>query len=350
MQKISKLSLCLLFTSVLAACGGGGGGGSTPSATLSADQSVFESLILTPNASYSPSWSLPSTGTPVNGTDTFYASPISLSASPLTSGAQSPTGGPDVSIANTLSVIPGSVTRFLVNGVIVNDANAFDRYTYSGSSVRRETLLPNSTTVLASELRSNYQSAALSGAVSASPTDFKHYFNVLFFNSSLLNSTATWGAGARYVTYTATTTNDRYRVFDFTSTVGGTTTGVTTGTNPTPLATGTTIAALMSAGGIMSGSDGVTYTLANGTVAIVNGVRTYTATVVRPSSTTDRFRTYYELGGDVYTGDLTKANTILGGSAYQETLGGVTTANYSSKIQLRVNKATVDSFHAAVTF
>lgn len=69
-----------------------------------------------------------------------------------------------------------------------------------------------------------------------------------------------------------------------------------------------------------------------------------------PIHTTVTYRTYYDLNGNVYTGELTKAGTVIGGSSYRETIAGVSSVNYTSKLQLRVNKAAVDSLHAAVTF
>ncbi|MGI9135243.1 MAG: hypothetical protein ACR2I0_15080 [Rhodoferax sp.] len=73
---------------------------------------------------------------------------------------------------------------------------------------------------------------------------------------------------------------------------------------------------------------------------------TYVANQVRPSVTTDQYRTYYELNGNVYTGDLTKANAVLGGNSYRD---GSTT-NYSSKFQIKVNQAAADSLKAAFNF
>lgn len=143
-----------------------------------------------------------------------------------------------------------------------------------------------------------------------------------------------------YIKYTATNMVDRYKVFDFSTS--------TTGTTPSPVATDTTIAALMNAGGISSSSDGTTYTLANGSLSLVNGVTTYVANNGRQKQTTNVYRTYYELNGNVYTGDLTRAGTVIGGSTYWDTANG--TNNYSAKYQIRINKAAVDSLKAAVTF
>lgn len=340
MKKFTIISLSLL----LVACGGGGS--STPPAPqLSADQTIFESLVLAPNASYSPIWRLPLAGTPVSGTHYLYAYPLSLLASPLNHGAQSPSFGSVSLIANNLTLLGNRVTHYLINGSIVDDTNSIDRYSYTGTGVRRDTLAANGLTLIASEVRSNFQSVNLSGLISSSPADLKRWFNALFTNTALMTSTATWGAGARYVTFNETNVADLYRVLD-----GSTLPNVTTDTNPRPLASATTVAALMVAGGISSVSDNATYTLSNGAMSTVNGVRTYTASIPIPNSTSIAYRTYYEINGNVYKGDLIAANTLYGGASFSETIGGVTTTNYSSKVLLRFNKAAIDSLHAAVTF
>jgi hypothetical protein len=263
----------------------------------------------------------------------------------LNHGAQSPSFGSVSLIANNLTLPGNRVTHYLINGSIVDDTNSIDRYSYTGTGVRRDTLAANGLTLIASEARSNFQSVNLSGLISSSPADLKRWFNALFTNTALLTSTATWGAGARYVTFNETNLADLYRVLD-----GSTLPNVTTDTNPRPLASATTVAALMVAGGISSVSDNATYTLSNGAMSTVNGVKTYTASIPIPNSTSNAYRTYYEINGNVYKGDLIAANTLYGGASFSETIGGVTTTNYSSRVILRFNKAAIDSLHAAVTF
>lgn len=345
MQKrtFSKLLFIAAVTSAavpLSGCGGGGSGIATP--TLSTDQVAFESMYLSPSASYSPNWSLLSSGTPVNGTHYFYARPTTLLASPLTNGPQVPFSSAATAIANSLSIpTTFSANRFLLGGQVVTDAAASERYSYQGSAVKYE-LLTSTGAVLYAYLRSDFTSTPLSGLVVASPLEFAHAFNALFSNGSLLTGTSIWGAGAAYLKFTATNVADRYRVFDFSST--------TTGTSPSPVATATTIAALMASGGIASASDGLTYTLANGSVSVVNGVTTYVASVPRPRNTSNLYRTYYEVGGNVLTGDLLRSGELLGGSAYEETINGVSVVNYSSKTHFRINQAAINSLKAAVTF
>jgi hypothetical protein len=248
--------------------------------------------------------------------------------------------GQKFSIASTLA-IPATTTetRYLVGGRIYTDKNWTQRISYQNSSVKSEVLSTDGT-VLNISLRSGFQSVQLTGNVVSSPTDFAHSFNALFTTPGLLSSTAIWGEGSAYIQYTSTEVADVYRVFDDST--------ITTGIAPSPVATGTTISALMASGGIASSSDGVTYTLTNGFLSIVNGVKTYAAYSVRRNQTTNLYRTFYELNGNVYTGDLTRAGTILGGNSYRVIATG--TVDYSSKYQIAINKAAVDSLKAAVTF
>ncbi|TXT41106.1 MAG: hypothetical protein FD135_565 [Comamonadaceae bacterium] len=347
---------------LLSACGGGGGSTTSSNTTtpalapvaaptLSPDQSIFESQFLSPSLSYNPSWLLPNSGTPVNGTHYLYDSPSSISASPLTNGTQSLISGTSTSLASTLTIVAATPTRYLIGGQIFTNASSIQKFSYSGTGIKTDIFASNGTTLLSSAQRSGYQSNSLTGLVTGSPAIFARHFNALFSNPSLLNTSATWGPGSAYFQYTETNLTDKYLVFDTTSTTpSGTTTGITTGTTPTPVATGTTIAALMASGGITNSSDGITYTLANGSVATVNGVNTYTATAKRQNVTGTRYRTYYDIGGNVLTGELIKAGDVLGGSIFRVTTGGVTSVDYSSTIQIRLNKAANDSLKAALTF
>ena len=311
---------------------------------LSADQAIFEKLILAPGSSYGYDWNLPTTGSAVNGTHHLAETHATLAVSPLTNGAQKNSNSVYTSLANTVA-LPANfgVTRFLNNGQIRAAAYPSNSSaSYSGTGVRIDALAADGTTVLSSRQRSGFVNVPLTGLVKAAPVDFAHWFNVLFSNPSLLSSTAQWGANAAYVTYTDTYVGTAYIVLDYT--------GTTYGTTPAPLATGTTIAALMASGGIASPSDATTYTLANGSVSIVNGVTTYVATGVRPGQNTPKYHAYYEINGNVYHGEVIKSGTVTGGSQYSVTTGGVTTNNYGPNIQVRLNKAANDSLKAALTF
>lgn len=181
-----------------------------------------------------------------------------------------------------------------------------------GARVKVNSLAGDGVTVADSQLRSNLLAVCLGGAVAAAPGDLAQWFNALYCNPSLPGALAVWGAGAGYLKYTSTELADTCTVEDFT--------GTTTGNTPTPVATVTTIATLMAAGGIASRDGDATCTLTNGSVMSVGGVTTYVTTyvasVVRPNLTTPTCRTCYELYGNVSTGSLVKGGTVPGGNVY----------------------------------
>jgi hypothetical protein len=333
----------LLSLAMLCGCGGGGESSSTP--TLSADQALLESFTMSPNASYICYWSLPSSGAPVNDNNYFATNYSSLTASPLTNGTQKVTNSAFTSIANTLS-IPAAASnpmRYLVNGhILVNSGPPLyiTNTSYLGTGVKNDLLATDNITTVISRLRSDYSVVPLTGTVVSAPSDLAHWFSNLYYNPSLLSTTATWGAGAAYQKFTETVIGDTYDVFD------SSTTTTTTGDTPIPAATNTTIATRMNAGGFVNSSDNTTYTMTNGNVSVINGVNTYVATNPRPNQTTTQYRIYFELNGNVYTGALIKNGTVSGGNVYL--VAGIN--NYSMNYQIRLNKAAVDSLKSAVTF
>jgi hypothetical protein len=359
-QPLGYAAACAYGLSLLlAACGGddssGPSGGSTgspssstPAASLSADQTTYQSFALAPNLSYRTSIDLPASGVPATGTNYFIAGSSSLAASPST-GTQKTTTSAPTSIASTLSITTASTapTRYLVAGKIVVDSGPqfITNISYQGSGVRADTLAADGTTTVQSTLRTNFSVVPLTGTVVSAPTDFAQWFNSLYYNPKLLTGTATWSSGAAYLKYTETEIGDAYQVADNKT--------LTTGTSPDPVATGTTIAALMAAGGIQSSSDQTTYTLNNGAMTQVGSITTYVANALRPNRTTPMYHTYYEINGNVYTGNLIKDGTVIGGNPYPVAAPGTTsgyTTNYTENFQVRVNAAAISSLQAAVTF
>ncbi len=349
-----KTCLSLNIVAMLTACGGGttsptnSSKTSTPPA-LSADQTAYQGFALAPNQTYRTDWSLPASGAPVAGTDYLADSFASLPASPATSGTQKVTNSPLASIAGTLPIpaAASAPTRYVVKGqIVIGSGPAYiTNISYQGTGIRNDTLAVDGVTPVQSALRSNVSVVPLTGTVVSAPADLSQWFNFLYFNPALLSTTATWASNAAYMKYTETEIGDNYTVFDYN--------GLTTGTTPVPVATGTTIAALMAAGGIGSSTDATTYTLNNGSVTTVNGVTTYVASVVRPNRTTSSYHTFYELNGNVYSGSLVKDGTVLGGDEYPVSAPGTKsgyTLNYTQNFQIRLNKAAVSSLQGAVTF
>jgi hypothetical protein len=154
----------------------------------------------------------------------------------------------------------------------------------------------------------------------------------------------TWPSGAAAMQYTETSLADTYLVYDNDGA------SPTSGNSPSPVGYGTTLDALMGAGGISSRDDNTTYTLANGTQSTINGVVTYVAKAVRPNQTTPAYRTYYQLNGNVYAGELIRANTVIGGNVYATGPLQNPVFNYSANVQIQLNQAAVDGLAAFMAF
>jgi len=93
--------------------------------------------------------------------------------------------------------------------------------------------------------------------------------------------------------------------------------------------------------------------MSNGNVSVINGINTYVATDPIPNETGTRYRTFYELNGNVYGGILLKDGTVEGGMKFYVAAPGTSlgyTIDYSANYQIRLNKAAIDSLQSAVTF
>jgi hypothetical protein len=129
---------------ILSACGGGGDSGSNIIApTLSADQAIFESEFLSPSLSYSPSWNLPNSGAPVDGTNYLYSYPSSISASPLTNGSQAIVSGSASTWSSTLTIPASTPTRYLVGGQIFTSVSGIQKFSYSGTGIESDVYASN---------------------------------------------------------------------------------------------------------------------------------------------------------------------------------------------------------------
>ena len=319
---------------------------------LSSSQKAFENLVLAPNTGgYRIDWNLNLAGQQASGTNHIQSAAAQLMASPLIVGTQTSTLTPAANMANTLALPTSNApTRVLKNGAVLVVPSNFSaaavpaKYVYTGSDVLVNTLAADGVTVAFSQVRSNYVFTTLTGLVSSSPTAMTESFQSLFANTANLYSTATYSAGAGYLTYTATNKGDVHAAFDCNA--------ATTDANISPCSTNTTLNAALTAG-IPSVSDGVTYTLANGVTSLVGGVTVWVANTARPTdgtrTVTQQYRIYFQLGTSVYTGALTKDGAVFGGNWFVATPLGVTPIVYGKAAnQIRLNKATIDSIKAAL--
>ncbi|WAC73954.1 hypothetical protein OU995_04250 [Roseateles sp. SL47] len=354
----SATAMAAAVTALLAGCGGGADNSaptakasavatSTDTPTLSANQASFEEFLLRPSeGSYLLHWNLNVSGAQYKGINFAFADIGTLPASPLTNGPQFAPQGAAVNMTKTLGVtIPGP-TRVLKDGVIlVLPFTLTNQVSYVGDNVRVDALASDNTTVAYSAIRSNYETVALTGTLAATPADFAHFHDSMFSNPAVLEATATYAAGAKYIKFTKTNLGDRYNAGDCGAT--------TTTADISPCRTNATLTTVLAAGQ-RSNSDGTTYYLADGTIRTMGGVQIWVANKPRPKSAnysyTEEFRTYFELNGNVYTGSLIKDGTVLGGSYYLSNINGTTVATRYTFLpfDIRMNKAAYDSLVAAM--
>lgn len=329
-----------------------GGSVTSSSATLtltaSSNQTLFESLSLLPaGGSHVLHWNLNLAGAQVSGSNHLFSDHFEMPLSPLTRGPQSSQQSLPRNLSTQLALPGPSPTRILKDGAIlvVPSAQGVSRITYVGSDIQVDSLAADRATVAYSQLRSAYAFTALSGAVTASPAELRQWHNSVFANPAVLNAAATYGAGAGYLRYSATSRGDRYTVLDCGAT--------TTDANPSPCVTGSTLQAALAAG-IVSPADGTTHRLADGVLSSVGGVPMWVASTARPVaatvSGTTQYRVYFQLGDKVYGGALIKDGAALSGSYYVSNPAGATLAERLTFLpfHIRLNKAALDSIAGAV--
>ena len=93
--------------------------------------------------------------------------------------------------------------------------------------------------------------------------------------------------------------------------------------------------------------------MAMGTMQTIGGVNTYVSNANLVKSTTPYYRTYYEINGNVYQGELLKAGAVIGGWDFPVASGTTPvsfTWDYSVNFQIRLNAAAYQSFKSALTY
>lgn len=315
--------------------------------TSSADQQVFENLALTGGGSHRLHWNLNYAGGQTSGTNYATSDYSVLNHSPLTSGPQSVAQSALINLATTLALKTNGPTRVFRNGavLVVPTSQQSSTISYSGNHVHVDVMAADNATLVYSEVRNNFTSVPLTGALSADTSDFAHWHNSFFSNMAVFKAGSQYAAGAGYVKYTATSKGDRYYALDCAA--------VTVDANVSPCLSSTTLTAALTTG-IASASDGVTHRLADGIVSMIGGVPVWVAALARPQSatlsSTVQYRFYYELHGNVYTGSLVRDNTVLGGSYYVSNPAGATVTERLTFLpfHVRMNKAARDSIAAAM--
>ena len=342
-MRIEKLALAGLLVGSLCACGGGGGGSGTPpvEANLSQDQKTFES-VNTQGGQFTLIWKFPfGGGNLVSGTDYFSAiSNGLLPQSPAQGGAQIQVGYA-TSLDSALTAETFTPSRYLSGGsVLVAPLNAVRRVSYVGDAVRVDYLASDNVTVLTSAQFSQYAVVPLAGPMGNSPEELLASVPIqdwIGFNN--FSATASWQAGAAYIRQRGVRVGDVVIAQDCPN---DTTPATTTGSQPSPCASGLTLEQLFPA--ILPYQTlhpDESYQLADGTISQVAGVRMWVANAPLPlaESSTLAHRVYYELNGNVYTGILEKDGTAF---RYRQADGSA--VDYT----ISLNQAAVGSLQAGV--
>jgi hypothetical protein len=309
----------------------------------SANQAAFEG-VNQPAGTYKLTWRLNDTQPQVSGANYALSDRVTMSGSPLTLGPMTLDQMETRSIAQTLSGGPFKRPSVLRKGAIIFLKTSY-RVSYVGSDVRVESISDEDGTVAATEIRSNYETVALTGSLGATPADFAHFHSPFFSNPAILDLARVYIAGASYVKFTSTNKGDRYNVFDCFA--------ANSVEAMRPCATGQTMNSLL-INGFASASDATTYRLEDGAVRTIDGVPIWVANNPRPVSatltSTVQYRIYFELNGNVYTGALIKDGAVLVGGSYVSNPNGATVADQITLLpfDIRMNKAAADSVAAAM--
>ncbi|WP_067276069.1 hypothetical protein [Mitsuaria sp. 7] len=311
----------------------------------SPNQKAFEDLYKG-SSSYKLTWNLSPTPPQVSGTNYLFYDDEGLHVSPLTKGPQILSQSPKSSLGGGSLIGPDPKGRAVLKNGGIHFLGT-EILSYVGGDLRVDTRSRNNPGVIvATEIRSNYEAATLTGGLAATPDDFAHFHYPLFAGTVILDTSRTYVAGAAYIKYTRTNKGDRYNVFDCFASVSADT--------MLPCGSGS-LGDLLTAG-ISSGSDGTTYFLADGVLGTVDGRPVWVANKPRPVSATlnsaVQYRIYFELNGNVYTGALVKDGEALVGSSYVSNPNGATPADRITLLpfDIRMNKAALDSIATAKKF
>lgn len=328
--------------------------GSTTSAVaqlslgLSPDQQAFERLSVASGVGRAR-WNLNYSGPQASGINYAYFEQAHPLVSPLTTGPQVAKYSAPQNMTRSLAITLGSPVRVLKNGaiVLVPSTQAAIRTSYVGSSVQVEALAEDNATPAYTETQSSFSFVPLTGAIGTTPSELAQWHNSFFSNVAVLNRAVTYASGAGYLKYNAVNKGDRYDAFDCA--------GATAGANVSPCLSATTLEAALIAG-LTSSSDMRTYRLSDGIMTTVAGVPVWVATSPMPLpasvtlNSTVRYRIYFQLDGNVYTGALTRDGTALGGSYWVSNPSGATVEERVTFLpyQIRLNSAARDSLIAAM--
>ena len=299
--------IAVLAAVVLAACGGGGGGGESAPVALSETQKNFETT--TKNDYYvSLSWYVPSTDVaPTSGIHYFYYLTDSVATSPKSGAVQS--SETTVNLATTLALPPPalqSVTRVLKNGAIhVSNEATKEAWSYSGSDVVLTLYATDGTTVVNSAVFDDWSAPIpLSGPMGSNAIMQSYLGFTLLNEPQNFDFSKDWLAGSSYFTRKGYSLGTVLFLGDWTNRT------YDAAVDPFP-GPQTTIETMFGAYSNGITVNGVTYTVASGSISTIEGARVWVATEPKPASAspTTSYVAFAELNGKIYYGTFRKAGT-----------------------------------------
>ena len=301
-----RFASLVLSACVLTACGGGGGDGGSQ---LSATQTAFESFFLSPNKGYSRSSSLPYTGYP-RASDYYYDTALSLAKSPLT-GTQRVTSPAPGNLTSTLALPTSPYTSwYLANGAFYSQGTpSTDDISYAGSEVVDTVLSEDLKHTLFATALTQITVTALTGPLVTEAGSATGVLpSPIYSNLALTKPGAAWADGSAYASFTFRYITDAYSV---SASVTGT--GSQASFAPAPIASNTSISALMNQNRLTAYTGAKVYGANDGAITTVDGVKVYVAKLPESSIPGQalRYTAFYEMpDGNVYSGYVTKAGAI----------------------------------------
>lgn len=318
-RKVSRLPqlayvACLGAALLLAGCGGGADDSNDDplndpvfNGLLSGDQQTFDDIWFN-GGMVEVRFNLPvGGGNLVNNVNYAY----SVTAE---SGKVSPLYGTQATSPAIVSMDPAlnlpatlNTATLLVGGNMVqwhqqNQINV----SYANGDVQFDYLADDGKTVAYSYAQSNFQITTLSGLMSNSPDEVLAMYPInTWINNRNFAANGQWQGHSAYVQFQRNRIGDSYSVENCAQSTA------TQSGPPAPCGESTLEAHFPVVVGTIGDHVTEQHALSDGSISNINGGRTWTSSAPLPGVGTMAYRTYYELGGKVYQGQLIKDGTLM---------------------------------------
>jgi len=298
-MKFQHIGLCSFL--LMAACTQSDSGSSGPDASVVFAQNLNSSLIQA-GGQYAVKWSLPYGGGPLSSSTNYL---IATQNENMQADCTAPIKITPVttSLSFALPTPQWVPSQVLVNGQIVpTSANGTYLLSCLGNGqFKKDYLSTDNQTVLYSVSLTNYTSTPLSGMLENSPADLLQ--DLPFQDAIAANyfpANAKWNVGSAYIKHQTQFTADTY----FAEPCINAQTGQAADTCLTGV-----LEDIFPYNDSPNGKPSELDQLSDGTISTIQGLRMWIATAARPETNGTVFRSFFELGGNVYAGELLKQGT-----------------------------------------